>query len=124
MGRCVVRSTVELTQTRQKDKRLVRRRTMNIMHGDTSQRVAYQPPTHAIKSGIKRNDEATERIASEKASAELHRMIRGRNFNSMDEANQFLNLVSAFRNSRIVEERLNAPHDEDPLLTRRMQNRS
>lgn len=91
------------------------------MGGINMQRAVIQPPTNAIAGGIRRNKISTHRFSTENASEEIGRLMRGLDFKSMEDAQAFLNKVSAFRNSRIVAERLNSEHDDDPELTRRMQ---
>jgi tetratricopeptide (TPR) repeat protein len=92
------------------------------MGGLDMQRAVIQPPTNAIAGGIKRNELSTTRISAESATDEFARLMRGRDFKSMEDMQAFLAKVSAFRNSKIVAERLDSGHDDDPELTRRMQN--
>ncbi len=65
------------------------------------QRVAQQPATNAIKSGPRRNPEATHRYSTEKGSADIHRVLAGHDFSSLDEANEFLTAAMAYRNAQL-----------------------
>lgn len=86
-------------------------------------RLAQQPATNALGSGIKRNPEATRRYAAEKGSAEVQRLLSARDCSSLEEADMFLKAALAYRELQRASSRKLDPEtgvELDDLAAQRM----